>query len=310
MHMELSQESGDAVLVFACAFGLAAGLIGWLLAASVAQTPEENRKYKDALPLGFRLGWLPIRWLSSFVGLVLPQKRLDATGVKLRKAGLEFTITPAQFVAGRLLCMATAVAVLWWLLASYAAHLPGELGSDSYGYVFAAAIGAAGGWIYPAIWLKDRLARYRSEIQKTLPFYLDIITLCVEAGLNVQGALNQAIEKGPKGVLRNEFMRVLRDIRAGSPRSVSLRRLSDRLQEPGVTNFISAVIQAEAMGINLGPVLRAQADQRRTERFLRAETLAMQAPVKLLFPLIAFIFPCTFIVLIFPIAMKLMQSGL
>ena len=71
-----------------------------------------------------------------------------------------------------------------------------------------------------------------------------------------------------------------------------------------------AVIQAERMGMNLGPVLRAQADQRRSERFLRAEKLAMEAPVKMLFPLIAFIFPCTFLVLFFPIVMKFMNSGL
>lgn len=69
-------------------------------------------------------------------------------------------------------------------------------------------------------------------------------------------------------------------------------------------------IQAESMGMNLGPMLRAQADQRRSERFLRAEKLAMEAPVKMLFPLIAFIFPCTFIVLFFPIVMKFMHSGI
>ena len=86
--------------------------------------------------------------------------------------------------------------------------------------------------------------------------------------------------------------------------------MAERLNEPSVANFTSAVIQAESMGMNLGPVLRAQADQRRSERFMRAEKLAMEAPVKMLFPLIAFIFPCTFIVLLFPIAMKLLNSGL
>ena len=86
--------------------------------------------------------------------------------------------------------------------------------------------------------------------------------------------------------------------------------MADRVQEPGVTNLVAAIVQAESMGMNLGPVLRAQAEQRRSERFIRAEKLAMQARVKMLFPLIAFIFPCTFIVLFFPIAMKLMNSGL
>jgi tight adherence protein C len=89
-----------------------------------------------------------------------------------------------------------------------------------------------------------------------------------------------------------------------------LRHMAERLNEPCATNFTTAVIQAEAMGMNLGPILRAQADQRRMERFLRAEKLAMEAPVKMLFPLIAFIFPCTFIVLFFPIVMQFMQTGL
>ena len=166
------------------------------------------------------------------------------------------------------------------------------------------------GWAYPGIWLGDRLKARKKELLKSLPFYLDIITLCVEAGLNMQGAMTQAVAKGPKGVLRDEFQRVLRDIRAGKARAEALRAMAERMDEPAVTNFTTAVIQAESMGMNLGPVLRAQADQRRTERFLRAEKLAMEAPVKMLFPLMAFIFPCTFIVLFFPIAMKFMHSGL
>jgi tight adherence protein C len=82
------------------------------------------------------------------------------------------------------------------------------------------------------------------------------------------------------------------------------------MNEPSIVNLVSALIQAEATGMNLGPILRAQAEQRRAERFARAEKLAMEAPVKLLFPLIAFIFPCTFVVLGFPIAMKFIHMGL
>ena len=122
--------------------------------------------------------------------------------------------------------------------------------------------------------------------------------------------VGQAVAKGPKGILRSEFQRVLRDIRAGKQRAEAMRAMADRLKEPAVTSFTTAVIQAEMMGMSLGPVLRAQADQRRSERFLRAEKMAMEAPVKMLFPLIAFIFPCTFIVLFFPIVIKFMLSGL
>ena len=139
---------------------------------------------------------------------------------------------------------------------------------------------------------------------------LDIITLCVEAGLNLTGAMSQAVAKGPAGPLRDEFSRVLRDVRAGRPRIDALRTLADRMNEPAITNLVSALIQAERMGMNLGPILRAQSEQRRNERFAQAEKLAMEAPVKLLFPLIAFIFPCTVVVLGFPIAMKFINIGL
>ena len=89
----------------------------------------------------------------------------------------------------------------------------------------------------------------------------------------------------------------------------ALRRMDERVRIPQVTSFISAVIQAERMGASLGSTFRSQADQRRSERFQQAEKLAMEAPVKLIFPLVAFIFPVTFLVLMFPIAVKFMQSG-
>ena len=123
------------------------------------------------------------------------------------------------------------------------------------------------------------------------------------------GAITQAVAKGPSGPLKNEFAYVLRDLRAGLTRAEALRRMEGRVRIQQVSSFISAVIQAERMGASLGPTFRAQAEQRRIERFQIAEKLAMEAPVKLIFPLVAFIFPVTFLVLMFPIAMKFMASG-
>jgi tight adherence protein C len=118
------------------------------------------------------------------------------------------------------------------------------------------------------------------------------------------------MEKGPAGPLRHEFFMVVRDLRSGLPRADALRRMESRLQMLEITSFVGAVIQAEKMGARLGTALRAQAEQRRVERFQRAEKLAMEAPVKLIGPLMMFIFPVTFIVIGFPIAMKFMQSGM
>jgi tight adherence protein C len=311
--METQNLSSNATLIialFALAIGLSAALIAWLISRALAEVPEESREYKDAPPLGFRLAWWPIQWISYYAEGWYPRKRYHARLTKLRQAGLDYSITPAQFMAARAVCGLMVGMVFWWMLGSFDKPKAGETGFGTTAYLQALLYGGLFGWVYPGIWLKDRLAMRKRELLKTLPFFLDIITLCVEAGLNLQGAMTQAVGKGPKGVLRDEFQRVLRDIRAGKGRADSLRSMAERLNEPSATNFTTAVIQAESMGMSLGPVLRAQADQRRTERFLRAEKLAMEAPVKMLFPLIAFIFPCTFIVLFFPIVMKFMNSGL
>ena len=294
---------GLVLTLIALGFMLAVGLIAWVLGQAAARVPEEDRQYKDPPPWGFRLAWWPLQWLAHYLDALLPAARREALATRLRKAGLDYALRPAQFVAARLLCALASLLLTAWGLLSLAPDRTGLLAQ-------ALPLAALAGWCYPGLWLRDRLALRRQELLKTLPFFLDLVTLCVEAGLNLQGALMQAVAKGPAGVLRDEFQRVLRDIRAGQARANALRAMAQRLDEPAVGHFTTAVIQAERLGMSLGPVLRAQADQRRGERFLRAEKLAMEAPVKMLFPLLAFIFPCTFIVLFFPIAMKFMQSGL
>jgi tight adherence protein C len=287
------------------ALGLAVpvALIAWVLARAAAAVPEEDRQYKDAPPLGFRLVWWPIQWISHYVEPLLTDRAQVALAARLRKAGLDYTIHPAQFVAARAVGALAVAMLAAWGVHAIAPARPSLL-------LQALPAGALLGGLWPGLWLRDRLQAHQRELLKTLPFFLDLITLCVEAGLNLQGALMQAVAKGPPGVLNDDIQRVLRDIRAGKPRAEALRAMAQRLDEPVVGHFVTAVVQAESMGMNLGPVLRAQADQRRSERFLRAEKLAMEAPVKMLFPLLAFIFPCTFIVLFFPIAMKFMHSGL
>ena len=158
---------------------------------------------------------------------------------------------------------------------------------------------------------RDGLKRLKRQLSilKALPFYLDVVTLCVESGLNLTSAVSQAIAKAPANPLKVELQRVMRDIRTGRPRLEAFRSLSERLQMPAISNLVSALVTADRQGAALGPILRAQAEQRRSERFLRAEKLAMEAPVKMLFPLIAFIFPCTFAVIAFPIAVKFLEEG-
>lgn len=141
-------------------------------------------------------------------------------------------------------------------------------------------------------------------MRRDLPVFLDFIIMAVEAGLNLTGGMQQAAKMGPDGALRQELSIVLRDIRTGLNRQTALRQMADRVQLNELTLLVNALIQAEQSGASMGTTLRIQADQRRTERFQQAEKLAMQAPVKLIFPLIVFIFPVTFLILGFPIVMK------
>ena len=297
-------------MLIAAGVGVSVAMLVWLLTFSVSEVPPEDRQFKDPPPLGFRASWWVLQWISHGIVHAIPRVTHAQLVRRLRNAGLDYCLSPAQFIASRLLCMVVGASGCWWLLSALASSSRAGTGFAISTYFEVAAGGALLGWSYPALWLRDRLALRRRDLLKTLPFYMDIITLCVEAGLNMQGAITQAVAKGPRGVLREEMQRVMRDIRSGKARASALRDMAQRLNEVSITNFTTAIIQAESMGMNLGPVLRAQADQRRGERFLRAEKLAMEAPVKMLFPLIAFIFPCTFLVLFFPIAMTFMNSGI
>jgi tight adherence protein C len=299
--------TGIIVAVIALAAGLSAALIVWMFSRAISDVPAEDREYKDPPPLAYRATWWLVQWIGHVCGELVPRRTQAVLLLRLRKAGLDYCLSPAQFIASRILCAACVAGLMFWGL-RVLSHRYGGFALSTYAEVL--LIAALAGWAYPAIWLHDRVAARKRELLKTLPFFLDIVTLCVEAGLNMQAAIAQAVAKGPKGVLRDEMQRLMRDIRAGKGRAGALRDLSTRLAEPGITHFTTAVIQAESMGMNLGPVLRAQADQRRSERFLRAEKLAMEAPVKMLFPLIAFIFPCTFLVLFFPIVMKFMHADI
>ncbi len=297
------------MIFFTAGIGLSVALIVWLVSKALSEVPDDDRQYKDKPPLGFRLLWWPVLWASYFFGAFIPAKTQESVSVKLRQAGLEYTITPVQFFGARVVSAVVMALLVFWLLGSFESTRPGSEAFSHSTYIQACIAGALFGWLYPAIWLRDRMQTRRKALVRALPFFLDIITLCFEAGLNFQGAVMQAVDKGPNGPLKEEFQRVMRDIRAGRSRADVLRVMASRVKEPGVNSFVSAVIQAESMGMNMGPVLRAQADQRRSERFLNAEKMAMEAPVKMLFPLIAFIFPCTFIVIIFLIYMKFVTSG-
>jgi len=183
-----------------------------------------------------------------------------------------------------------------------------SLGSAAYlkNLVFA-LIGILFGYLLTDSWLKAKIRSRQTEIQDTLPDVLDLLTVSVEAGLGFDAALLKVSEK-QKGVLGQEFLRLLQEINLGRPRREALRDMSKRLQVDDLRSFISSLVQADQLGISIGGVLRNQSGQMRQKRRQRSEEKAQKAPIKMMIPLVFFIFPCIFIVTLGPVILSLMES--
>jgi tight adherence protein C len=269
------------------------------MALLMSMIDKEDRAYMDPLSWKLKLLWPFIQIIANFFVVFLPYEILENTEKKISHSGVSYLLNAEQFIALRIISAITAPFLALFVMVCLENFQP-------IWFVITPLLG----FMLPIVWLSDVRKKRNGAVIRTLPVYLDFITMCVEGGLNLQGALGQAMEKAPAGPLRNEFAVVLRDLRSGLSRADALRRMADRLDIQEINSFVSSIIQAEKMGASLATVLRVQSEQRRNERFQRAEKTAMEAPVKLVGPLVMFIFPVTFIVLGFPIFMKFLGEGL
>lgn len=161
-------------------------------------------------------------------------------------------------------------------------------------------------WWLPVLWLKQRYQQRLRAIERALPFFLDMVGLGLGSGQNLQASLQLACDHLRDGALKTEWLQTLGDIRTGIARSEALRQLSLRIELVAVRQLISALIQGEALGQGITQIVEVYGAQQRVQRLMSAEKLALQAPVKMLFPLALFIFPCTFLVLGFPVVVQLL----
>ena len=175
--------------------------------------------------------------------------------------------------------------------------------------IFSVFLLAFGAW-YPLIWVGDQVKKRHLLISRALPYNLDLLTLSVEAGLDFTAALAKVVEKGKAGPLREELQMVLKQLKMGKTREEALKSMIARVDLPALTTFVTALVQADKMGTSLGKVLRIQSTQLRVDRSQRAEKLAAEAPVKMLFPLIACIFPTVFLVLFGPLVFQFMFTDM
>ncbi len=164
-----------------------------------------------------------------------------------------------------------------------------------------------GGYLLSEAYLNSLIKQRRDQVQRSLPDVLDLLTVSVEAGLGFDSAMLKVVEKMP-GVLAEEFQRVAQEVGIGKPRRESLRDMAARTGVADLNSFVSSLVQAEQLGTSMGKVLRVQAKDMRYKRRQRAEEQAMKAPIKILFPLIMFIFPTLFLVLLGPAFLKFMEA--
>ena len=285
---------------------LAAGAVVLVMIGTrgaIHEVELEDRTYYDPLPRLMQLMWPLVTVLTRRIAPRLNVTQLEHTHRQLQAAGQDYTLTPEEFYGLRL-ASAMVVAAFFILCTLMLGKL--SFGTGSLCLVFGGVLG----WLYPMLWLTERRKQRQKLVVRDLPVYLDFITMSVEAGLNVTGGIEQAVAKGPAGALSQEFARMLRDIRAGLPRAEALKRMAERMDIAQITNFTSALIQADKVGANLSDTLRAQANQRREERFLRAEKLALEAPVKMMLPLVMFFFPLIFLFIGYFIYLKMLQEGI
>lgn len=245
-------------------------------------------------PIARKLGEIAIRFT--------PQNAIQSISHKLELAGNPGNIDPAIFFAARFLGL--PLGGIFFFLDNIAQ--PGSF-MDGKGLLLGLPAAILGFYI-PDMLLQSRINRRQKDIRKAMPDALDLLTICVEAGLGFDAAMLKIYEKWDNELAR-AFGRVVREISLGKLRREALRNMADRIGLSEMTSFVAAVIQSEQLGVSMSQVLRVQADQMRVRRRQIAEEEAHKAPIKMLIPMALFVFPSLCIVLMTPALLIIIASG-
>ncbi len=251
------------------------------------------------LPLSQRVFYPILGQLAQGVASLAPAQLRGALERKLAMAGAVYR-QRSQFFLGLQVLLALFFPVLALLVGTL-------VGMPGLRLALWMGLGVAAGVMLPLGWLELVVNRRQRSMENDLPSVLDLLVISVEAGLGFDMAMARVTEK-VKGELADEFSYALNEIRLGRVRRLALRDMAARTGVADLSSFISAVIQADQLGVEIGNVLRVQADAMRVRRRQRFEEQAMKAPIKMLFPLVFFIFPALFIVILGPPALQIMQT--
>jgi tight adherence protein C len=246
-------------------------------------------------PIARRVGEVAVRFT--------PQNALHSTARKLELAGNVGKLDPTMFFA-----MQFIVALVFGGLMLLVFTVGGSTFSVGQRVLFIIG-GFVLGFFFPQLWISGKISRRQKEIRKSMPDALDLLTICVEAGLGFDAAMAKVSEKWDTE-LSTAFARVIQEIALGKIRREALRDMSERVGLPEMTSFVAAVIQSEQLGVSMAKVLRIQSDQMRMKRRQFAEEEAHKAPIKMLIPMVMLIFPSLMITLLTPAGLRLMNSAL
>lgn len=241
-----------------------------------------------------------VRRLGEFSARFTPQKAIQDTARRLELAGNPWPIDAATFLAIRFIL----AVVLGGFLIAVVIISPPSNPSDNFMYIGGAAFA---GFFLPHLMLTSRITRRQTEIRKAMPDALDLLTICVEAGLGFDAAMSKVSDKW-ENQLSLAFARTIREVQLGKVRREALKDMSDRLGIPEMTSFVAAIIQSEQLGVSMAKVLRIQSDQMRVKRRQRAEEEAHKAPIKMIIPMALLIFPSIMIIILTPAALQIMNS--
>lgn len=264
-----------------------------------SSAPPPIRQQELSAPLYQRAIKPALAGLAKLLGKFIPATREESLAIKLREAGNPGNLAPRELMVIKYL-IAAGIAFLLFLLA----ESTGKAFAQS---VLLALVGIPLGWLIPDVILNSKARQRKEEVEGDLPDVLDLLTVSVEAGLGFDGALLKVVEKS-KGVLADEFIQVLQETKMGKSRREALRDMADRVGVPDLSNFVSAVIMADQLGIGIGNVLRLQSQDMRQKRRQRAEEKAMKAPIKMLIPMVLFIFPAIFVILLGPAVIQITRA--
>jgi tight adherence protein C len=285
-------------------------LVFWSLTRSTELDPVQARLQQIAVrartleelelqrPLSERTLKPIIQGIAGLIGRFYPRNTVNGITLKLKRAGMETTST--EFFLG----VKGFAAVVGAVAGSSILNL---MTNDLTWTIAGVFGGLILGFMAPDMYLSSKAGGRGTGILNQLPDALDLLTISVEAGLGFDAAIVKVTEK-LKGPLSDEFKRAAGEQRIGKSRQEALRGISDRVEVKELQNFISAIIQADQLGVSMSKVLRIQSEQLRMERRQRAEEKAARAPILIMLPTVGCIFPSLFIVILAPAALSAMSS--